>query len=283
MQNIFIFGHHFKNYTMNKKLLTLLLILTMMAQLALAQSRVISGKVLDQDQIPLPGVSVIIEGTTTGTVSNVDGTFELLGIKPGDKLKFSFIGMLSQTIDVGDRNSLEVTLKPDIVGLEEVIVTGYGSQKKVDVTGSVSTVKTEELKTVPTPTIAQSIMGRTTGVYVKARNAQPGEYNGISYNIRGFGDALLIIDGMPASNKEFLLLDPNDIDELNILKDAATAAVYGARAGNGVILVKTKRGKAQDAQFSYNGNYGVQQLTMLPHAVMTTTEHHFLPISTAIL
>jgi TonB-dependent SusC/RagA subfamily outer membrane receptor len=110
--------------------------------------------------------------------------------------------------------------------------------RKVDIIGSVSTVKTEELATVPTPTIAQAITGRTSGVFVKTKSAQPGDYSGISYNIRGFGDALLIIDGLPASNEEFLLLDPNDIEEFNVLKDAATAAVYGARAGNGVILVQ---------------------------------------------
>jgi len=252
---------------MNKKLVTLLLIWSMMAQLALAQTRAISGKVLDQDQVPLPGVSVIIDGTTTGTVSNTDGTYELSGVKPGDKLRFSFIGMLSQTFVAGENTTINVTLKADVVGLEEVIVTGYGSQKKVDVTGSVSTVNAEELVTVPTPTIIQSVMGRTSGVFVKAGNAQPGSYNGLSYNIRGFGDALLIIDGMQATNKEFLLLDPNDIEEFNILKDAATAAVYGARAGNGVVLIKTKRGKVQDAKFTYNGSYGVQKLTMLPHAV----------------
>src|SRR5690606_22164911 len=99
------------------------------------------------------------------------------------------------------------------------------------------------------------------------QSAQPGDYSGMSYNIRGFGEALIIIDGMPASNEEFLLLNPNDIEELNVLKDAATAALYGARAGNGVILITTKRGELQAPQVSYNGNYGLQEFTMLPNAV----------------
>ncbi|KJF45316.1 hypothetical protein LH29_08030 [Draconibacterium sediminis] len=246
-----------------------------MANVAIAQNKTITGTVVDADQSPLPGVSIIADGTTNGTITNMDGSYELTNVKPTDKLRFTFIGMLTQIIEVGEQTQINVTLKTDVVGLEEVIVTGYGTQKKVDVTGSVSTVKTEELTTVPTPTIAQSIAGRTSGVFVTTKNAQPGDYNGVSYSIRGFGDALLIIDGMPASNEEFLLLDPNDIDEFNILKDAATAALYGARAGNGVILVTTKRGKIQDAKFSYNGSYGVQKLTMLPTAVTSWENAQF--------
>ncbi len=260
---------------MRLKFLILISFFALFAQFASAQTKTVSGTVLDQDQLPLPGVSVVIDGTTSGTISQSDGKYQLPDVKASDKLRFSFIGMLSESIEVGDKTQIDVVLKADIVGLEEVIVTGYGSQKKVDVTGSVSTIKTEELTTVPTPTIAQAIAGRTSGVYVKTKNAQPGDYDGISYNIRGFGNALLIIDGMPASNEEFLLLDPNDIDEFNILKDAATAAVYGARAGNGVILVTTKRGKVQDAKFSYNANVGVQKLTMLPHAVTSWENAQF--------
>lgn len=260
---------------MRQKLLIIISLFAFFAQYAIAQNKTVSGTIMDVDQSPLPGVSIVVDGTTRGTISTADGTYELPDVKPTDKLRFSFIGMLSQTVEVGNQSQISVTLKSDVVGLEEVIVVGYGSQKKVDVTGSVSTIKTEELTTVPSPTIAQSIAGRTTGVFVKVNNAQPGSYNGISYNIRGFGDALLIIDGMPASNEEFLLLDPNDIDEFNVLKDAATAALYGARAGNGVILVTTKRGKVQDAQFSYNSNFGVQKLTMLPQAVTSWENAQF--------
>lgn len=260
---------------MKKGLFLILSFFVLFAQLAIAQTKTITGTVVDNNQNPLPGVSIVIDGTTSGTITNVDGSYELPNVQSTNKLRFTFIGMLSQTIDVGSQTQINVTLLADVVGLEEVIVVGYGTQKKVDVTGSVSTIKTEELTTVATPTIAQSMAGRTTGVYVKTKNAQPGDYDGISYNIRGFGDALLIIDGMPASNEEFLLLDPNDIDEFNILKDAATAAVYGARAGNGVILVTTKRGKVQDAQFTYNANVGVQKLTMLPHAVTSWENAQF--------
>ncbi len=252
---------------MKKRLLILFSFFALFAFAAAGQTKTVTGTVMDEDRIPLPGVSIIIEGTTTGTTSGTDGSYELSGVSASDKLRFSFIGLSEKVVDVGNKNQINVVMYPDNVDLEEVIVVGYGTQKKVDVTGSVSTVKTEDLTTVPTPTIAQSVAGRTSGVFVKTKNAQPGDYRGITYNIRGFGDALLVIDGMPASNEEFLLLDPNDIDEFNVLKDAATAAVYGARAGNGVILVTTKRGKVQAPQFSYNVNYGLQRLTMIPNAV----------------
>jgi TonB-linked SusC/RagA family outer membrane protein len=262
-------------FRMKRRKSILIVFFALLSLWATSQTRTITGKVLDDQQSPLPGVSIVIAGTTSGTVTDLDGNFSLPNVRTTDKLKISFIGMKEQTIDPGTRNSIMVTLLPDLVGLDEVIVVGYGTQKKIDVIGSVSTIKTDELLTVPTPTVAQAISGRTSGVFVKTKNAQPGEYGGISYNIRGFGEALLIIDGMPATNEEFLLLDPNDIEEFNVLKDAATAAVYGARAGNGVILVKTKRGKVAEPQFSYNGNYGLQKMTMIPHAVNSSQNAGF--------
>lgn len=260
---------------MVKRLIVSLSFFVLFFYVATAQNKTITGTVLDVSKEPLPGVSIVIEGTTSGTVTDINGEYTISNVLLGQRLKFSFIGMKEKVIEVGDKSRIDVVMQSEDVGLDEVIVVGYGTQKKVDVIGSVSTIKTEELTTVPTPTVAQSIAGRTTGVFVKVMNSQPGDYGGVSYNIRGFGDALLIIDGMPASNEEFLLLDPNDIEEFNVLKDAATAAVYGARAGNGVILVKTKRGKVQDAQFSYNGSYGLQKLTMLPHAVTSWENAQF--------
>lgn len=260
---------------MKKKLFVLLLFLAIVTHTAFAQTRTVSGTVRDDSGESLPGVSVAVLGENNGTVTNDEGQFTLPNVSPSAKLKFSFIGMKEQIVNVGSSTNLKITMQTDVSDIDEVVVVGYGSQKKVDIIGSVSTVKTEELITVPTPTIAQAIAGRTSGVFVKTKSAQPGDYSGVSYNIRGFGDALLIIDGMPASNEEFLLLDPNDIEEFNVLKDAATAAVYGARAGNGVILVKTKRGKAGDPKFSYNANYGLQKLTMIPSAVNSVQNAQF--------
>ena len=240
-----------------------------------AQNNQITGTVLTSDNSPLPGANVIQKGTTNGVVTDFDGNFTITMQDGSDVLVISYIGFETKEIEVGEQQVVNIILNEDSQALDEVIVTGYSSQKKVDVTGSVSTIDSKELTTVPTPTVAQSIAGRATGVYVQTKNAQPGDYDGVSYNIRGFGEALLIIDGMPATNEEFLLLDPNDIEEFNILKDAATAAVYGARAGNGVILVTTKRGKVQDAKFSYTGNFGWQKLTMLPHAVSSWENAQF--------
>lgn len=234
---------------------------------ATAQQISLTGTVTDNNGAPMIGVTVVVKGTTLGTLTDVSGKYSFSNVPQNAILIFSFVGMTPQEIPSEGRMVINATLKEDSIGLDEVIVVGYGIQRKIDVIGSVSTIKTEDIKTVPAPTIAQSMVGRTSGVFVKTKSAQPGDYSGISYNIRGFGEALLIIDGMPASNEEFLLLDPNDIEEFNVLKDAATAAVYGARAGNGVILVTTKRGKQQAPKFSYNANYGLQKLTMLPHAV----------------
>jgi TonB-linked SusC/RagA family outer membrane protein len=260
---------------MKRKLFVFLLFWAIVTHLALAQTKNISGIVKDESGEVLPGVSVIIAGTSTGTVTNSEGIFELNKVQPSDKLKFSFIGMKGQIVSVGNSANLRITMQTDVSDLDEVVVVGYGTQKKVDVIGAISTIKTEQLVTVPTPTITESVMGRTSGVFAKIKSAQPGDYSEIAYSIRGFGDALLIIDGVPASNEEFLLLNPNDIEEFNVLKDAATAAVYGARAGNGVILIKTKRGKKQEAKFSYSGSYGLQKFTMLPHAVNSTQNAQF--------
>lgn len=266
---------NFKLTQMKRKAFILLLFLTMVTHSLFAQTKTVTGTVKDDAGIGLPGVSVVVLGKNVGTITNGDGFFTMNNVAASAKLKFSFIGMKEQVVTVGNSATFNIVLVTDVSQVEEVMVVGYSTQKKVNVIGSVSTIKSEEMKTVPTPTIAESIMGRTSGVFVKVKSAQPGDYSEISYNIRGFGDALLIIDGMPASNEAFLLLNPNDIEEFNVLKDAATAAVYGARAGNGVILIKTKRGKIQAPQFSYNGSYGLQKLTMLPHAVNSSQNAQF--------
>ena len=238
----------------------------------------IDGVVQNSDQAPIQAVSVILRNTKTnfnaGTSTDSLGKFKFSQVPEGGPytITLSTVGYEMQTLaGYTIKNSiplsLTVNMKSSASSLDQVIIVGYGTQKKANLTGAISTVSVEDLVTVPTPTIVQSVMGRVPGVFAKIKNSQPGDYSGISYSIRGFGEPLIIIDGMPATNEEFLLLDPNDIEQFNILKDAAAAAVYGARAGNGVILIKTKRGKNQSPQFSYKGNYGIQQITMLPSAV----------------
>jgi len=234
---------------------------------AFGQQRTITGIVTDaQTGETLPGVNVYVKGTTIGTSTDLNGNYSL-NVDENVVLCFSFIGYITAEVPVAGKTQVNVSLNRSVSAIDEVIVTGYASQRKVDVIGSITTVKAEKLTAVPVPTLVQSMMGKTPGMFMKIQSAQPGDLSGLKFNIRGFGKALIIIDGMPASDEEFLLLDPNDIKELNVLKDAATAAVYGARAGNGVVLITTKRGRAQDAKFTYSGNFSLQKLTMIPHAV----------------
>lgn len=234
------------------------------------QSGKVTGKVTDQSGNALPGVSVSLKGTTTGTVTGIDGKYAVDVTGNAPTLVFSFIGMTSQEIAVGNKTVIDVVLIEETKGLDEVVVVGYGVQKKVNLTGSITTIKAAELTEIAMPTLAQSIMGRSPGLFIKNVSGQPGRNNNVSYNIRGFGTPLIIIDGMPASSEEFNQLDPNDIEDFSVLKDAAAAAIYGSRAGEGVILVKTKRGKT-GSEVTLTTNYSMQFFTLAPKFVDSYT------------
>ncbi len=227
----------------------------------------VSGKVTDPSGSPLPGVTVLIKGTVVGTITGSDGSYSLPNVPVNATLIFSFVGMKSQEIKVEGKLTVNVVLEEEAIGIEEVVAIGYGTQKKVNLTGSISQVKADELTEIPVPTLAQAAMGKASGVFIKNVNGQPGDDTGVEINIRGFGEPLFIVDGMSVSESYFQQLDPNDIENFNILKDASAAAVYGARAGNGVILVKTKRGNISKPSFTYSGNYGFQFLTIVPDFV----------------
>lgn len=226
----------------------------------------VSGTVTTETGDPIPGVNVIQKGTTNGTTTDSEGKYSLLVMEDDAVLVFSFIGYTTQEVSISRRSMIDVTMLEDVQSLDEVVVVGYGEQKKVNLTGSVSTVDAKELTVAPMPSITQSLMGRASGLFIKNVNGQPGE-NKTGYNIRGFGTALIIIDGYPASENDFTQLDPNDIENISILKDAASAAVYGARAGNGVILVTTRRGGVSDAKITYSANYGMQYFTVIPEFI----------------
>ncbi len=226
----------------------------------------VNGSVRSSLGDPLPGVNVLQKGTTNGTTTDADGRYSLSVPDQNATLVFSFIGYTTQEIVTNNRTVIDVVLIEDVQSLEEVVVVGYGEQKKVNVTGSVSTLDAKKLTVAPMPSITQSLMGRTSGIFIKNGNGQPGE-NKVDYNIRGFGPALIIIDGYPASDNDFNQLDPNDIENISILKDAASAAVYGARAGNGVILVTTRRGAVTETKITYNANYALQYFTVVPEFV----------------
>jgi len=233
--------------------------------ITVSQQRAVSGKVTDDTGQPLPGVTIVIKGTTRGTVTNADGGYTLSNIPEDATLQFSFVGMRTQEVIIGAQNQINVIMAESAVGLDEVIVVGYGTQKKVNVIGSVTTVSNKELTAAPVSMVSNALAGRMPGVIVQQMNGEPG-INMSSILIRGratLGDnsPLVVVDGIPGGDINSLLAE--DIESMSILKDAS-AGIYGARAANGVILITTKRGSTSVPRFSYSGNEGLQTPTMLP-------------------
>ncbi len=237
-----------------------------LAHVAAKQGITVTGTVTDKNE-PIPGVNVVVKGTSVGVVTDVSGKYVITVPSKDAILTYSFIGYATQETLVGDQTRIDVALNESTLDIEEVVVVGYGVQKKVNLTGSITTVKMDDLNTISTPSVTHAIMGRTPGMFIKNVNGQPGDNKGIQYNIRGFGAPLIIVDDMPMSTEDFNRIDPSDIESFNVMKDGASAAVYGARAGNGVILVKTKRGNISKPAFSYNGNVSFQFFTKTPHFV----------------
>ncbi len=232
----------------------------------MVQQKTVSGTVTDQSGQPLPGVTVVVKGTIQGTVTNADGEYSLANIPDNATLVFSFVGMRTQEIEVGNQRTIDLQMQVDAIGIEEVVAIGYGTQKKATVTGSIATVQGEELQKMPATNLASTLAGRMTGVVVNTRGSAPGAES-VQINIRGKnswqgGGPLIIIDGI-ANRSGFERLNPNDIESISILKDAS-AAIYGSRAANGVILVTTKRGKEGKPTIEYIGDFGVTQPTRIP-------------------
>jgi TonB-linked SusC/RagA family outer membrane protein len=227
----------------------------------------VSGTVRDNAGSPIPGVNVIEKGTTNGTTTDTEGKYSLLVRDENAVLVFSFIGFATQEISVNGRSSIEVEMTSDTQTLNEVVVVGYGEQKKVTLTGAVATVKGTELQKSPAVNLSNSIAGRMAGVIAMNASGEPG-YDGSTIRIRGSNtlgnnDALIVIDGVPARAGGFDRLNPQDIESISVLKDAS-AAIYGSRAANGVILITTKHGKSGKPQLSYSFNQGWSQATVIP-------------------
>ena len=230
----------------------------------------ITGSVVDA-QGPVIGASVVEKGTTNGTVTDFDGNFSLT-VKPGATIVISFIGYETQEIKVGNQDNFQITMKDDNAVLEEVVVVGYGVQKKKLVTGATVQVKGEDIAKLNTTNALTAMQSSTPGVQITQSSSQPGK--GFKVNIRGVGtigesSPLLIIDGINAGTADNGLngLNPNDIESIDVLKDAASAAIYGARAANGVILVTTKQGKAGKVQLQYDGFVGWSNAYKVPGTV----------------
>ncbi len=251
-----------------KKLLVFLLGLLMSTALW-AQQKTISGTVSDASG-PLPGANVIVKGTTIGMVTSPDGTFTLDVPQNTTSLIVSFIGYLTQEVDIAGKTTVDVVLQADAIGLEEVVAIGYGTVKKSDLTGAVGTVKGEAISDRQTTMLSQALQGQTAGVMVTRNNNAPGSTATI--RIRGIttiGDSnpLIIVDGVPVDNINDI--NPNDVQDMSVLKDAASASIYGSRAAAGVILITTKRAKTGDVSLTYNMEFGIEKPTALPEYVDT--------------
>ncbi len=233
----------------------------MLTNLAFSQ-KVINGNVKSESGKPLPDVSIIITGTSNGTVSDGNGNYSLSVDNNAKSLTFSLIGMKSQIQTIGAQTVINVVLGSDVKGMDEVVVFGYGSQKKSDMTGAVSSIKSEDLKLLPTSRVDQALQGRATGVVVLNTDGAPGGNTSIRIrgmnSIIGGNSALIVVDGLQGAN--ISTIDPNDIESMEILKDASATAIYGSRGANGVILITTKGNRKGKPSINYSGNYGVQKL-----------------------
>lgn len=225
----------------------------------------VTGTVIDANGDPIVGASVLLQGTSTGGVTNIDGEFSVPNVPTDGVLVISYIGFSTQNVKVGSRSRLNIVLQEDKKILDEVVVVGYGTITKRSVSTAMSTVKGEKIAEMPTSNVAQSLAGMSSAIYLQQTSGEPGAAPSI--RIRGAGsinsgnDPLYVIDGYPTTDSElFTNLNPNDIGEIQILKDAASSAIYGSKAGNGVIIVTTKRGQAGMPKISFSTQLGISQI-----------------------
>lgn len=245
------------------------------------ESRKISGTVKDAMNDGIIGVTVLEKGTLNGTVTDMDGSYSLQVEGSNPVLVFSYIGYLNKEVPAGNSNTVDILLEEDIQRLDDVVVVGYGTQKKVNLTGSVSTVKFDkELENRPITDVSQALQGKVSGVWATQFSGNPGE-DGATIRIRGYGslgtasesrdpNPLVLIDGIESRMSD---VDPNAIESITVLKDAASAAIYGSRAANGVILIETKKGEADKIVLSYNGYFGMQTLGRSPDVISNSADY----------
>jgi TonB-linked SusC/RagA family outer membrane protein len=227
------------------------------------QQKSVSGKVTDSSGGTLPGVSVVVKGTTTGVITDMDGKYSLPKVPENAILQFSFVGMKTQEIAVGVKTTINVVLAEEAIGLDEVVAVGYGTMKKSDLTGSVTSVTSKDFSKGVTTNALQLLSGKASGVSISQSNSEPG--GSLSIRVRGAGSinsdnsVLVVIDGLPGADPS--TLNPSDIESMEILKDASAAAIYGTRAANGVVLITTKKGVSGVPLVSYNTYVGYQTPT----------------------
>ena len=244
-----------------KKIPILLVLLFLIIQ-AYSQNKSISGKVVDGNGIGLPGATVQLKGTSQGLLTDIDGNYKISVPPTGQFLVFSYVGYISQEIAIEGKSTIDVVMKEDVQSLEQVLVVGYGVQKKSLVTGSISKMEAKDIGNVKVARIDQALQGKTSGVYIAQTSGSPGA--AMSIKIRGNSsngknDPLYIVDGIKTSSIDFL--SPNDIESIEILKDAASSAIYGSEGGNGVIIVTTRRAQKGISEVNYNYYHGIQSVS----------------------
>jgi TonB-linked SusC/RagA family outer membrane protein len=239
-------------------------------QPAVRVDKVISGQVTDANNEPLPGVNIVLKGTTTGASTNAEGTYRINVPDEAATLVFSYVGYTNQEVVVGNRTVIDVRLEADVRSLSEVVVVGYGTQKKSDLTGAVSSISSQDVTRVSERRLETALQGRAPGVTVTRSDGAPGAESRVA--IRGTGslganNPLYIIDGVPQDPGSFF--NPQDVESIEVLKDASSAAIYGARAAHGVVLITTKRGNSGKVKLNVTSSTGIRRATQLPDALNT--------------
>ncbi len=245
------------------KVITVMLPLLFFSLWTYAQSRTIKGSIIDETNFPLVGVNVIIQGTTTGTISDFNGNY-VIEAESKDSLIFSFIGFEDKVIPVGNQTEINVVMNSSNLSVDEVVVVGYGTQRKEAVTGSVASIKGDVIRDVPSSNVTQSLQGRISGVEMAQTSTKPGATMQIrirgTRSLNASNDPLIVLDGIPFAGA-ISDVNPSDIKSIDILKDASATAIYGSRGANGVILITTNKGnKGQKAKFSYNSYVGLKSV-----------------------
>ena len=244
---------------------------------AITQENVtINGVVRDSDGEPLPGATITVQGTTIGTVSDLEGRYSL-SVPEGAVLRVSYIGYETQRINIGTRTTIDITLREDAAAMDEVVVIGYGTQQRRDITGAVGQVRGDEIRNLPVAGVDRAMQGRAAGVVIAANSGAPG--SGTTVRIRGnssiFGnnEPLYVVDGIPLGENVGgmeQIVNPNDVESIEILKDASAAAIYGSRGANGVVLITTKKGRSGAPRIMFNSYYGVKNAWRRPQLANAT-------------